>query len=502
MQARVSAQDTPSRRYGERVGHMKTGASALSIPVASMGNFSKAVGVEAFGPKVVTELEYVIKHGGLAPKRLLRKITRRGFGASVFSGLAGAAAARLVNTSSVTAEEAAGADFTIAIIPDPQYLATTCPNDLGEYYAAMMQWIVDHKHIVFTSSPPFFDANIKAVVGVGDCVNNTADSQCKNAEDAWTILDRNAIPFITPPGNHDYARDPDSRVHLGTQFATGYFSARNRSLVYGSGIGLGGEDMAYWIGSQDSTGANTAVKFVISGIKLLILAMDFFAGNDAWSWAYDVMRANSDCECYVTTHAWLTINGTQFERADSFGPQAYKMADPPYSNSAVEAWGNIGVKTWSNLFGIFGGHDVLSGRHVRRDESIREETRPSVKPSPEWFWHQVPVQSDSSRGQTVQQLFANSQQIDELCGVSVSTANGAGQIASVFLLSRRPALGLLEGRMISTHSRDWFDSRSASFPDGTSWRASETLLFSVPFTGLQEERTADPDRPKFSPKIR
>jgi hypothetical protein len=273
-------------------------------------------------------------------------------------------------------------------------------------------------------------------------------------------------------------------------------------LVYGSGIGLGGEDMAYWIGSQDSTGANTAVKFVISGIKLLILAMDFFAGNDAWSWAYDVMRANSDCECYITTHAWLTINGTQFQRADSFGPQAYKMGDPPYSNSAVEAWGNIGVKTWSNLFGIFGGHDVLSGRHVRRDESIREETRPSVKPSPEWFWHQVPVQSDSSRGQTVQQLFANSQQIDELCGVSVSTANGAGQIASVFLLSRRPALGLLEGRMISTHSRDWFDSRSASFPDGTSWRASETLLFSVPFTGLQEERTADPDRLKFSPKIR
>ena len=31
----------------------------------------------------MTELEYVIKHGGLAPKRLLKQITRRGFGASV-----------------------------------------------------------------------------------------------------------------------------------------------------------------------------------------------------------------------------------------------------------------------------------------------------------------------------------------------------------------------------------------------------------------------------------
>ena len=100
--------------------------------------------------------------------------------------------------------------------------------------------------------------------------------------------------------------------------------------------------MAYWIGSYDSTGANTAVKFVISGIKLLILAMDFFAGNAAWSWAYDIMLANSDCECYITTHAWLTMNGTQFQRTDSYGPDFYKMADAPYSNSAAEAWSNSG----------------------------------------------------------------------------------------------------------------------------------------------------------------
>jgi hypothetical protein len=248
--------------------------------------------------------------------------------------------------------------------------------------------------------------------------------------------------------------------------------------------------MAYWVGSYDSTGANTAVKLVISGIKLLILAMDFFAGNAAWSWAYDVMLANSDCECYVTTHAWLTINGTQYDRTDAFGPNGYKMADSPYSNSAVQAWSDIGVNTWPNLFGVFGGHDVFAGRHVRRDDTIRdeitrEERQPSDTSSSEWFWHQVPVQSNSSRRQTVQQLFANSQQIDEGCSPGLNTATGAGQIASVFLLSRRLELGLLEGRMISTQSRDWFQSRSASFPGGTSWGAAETLLFSVPFTGLQ-----------------
>jgi hypothetical protein len=425
----------------------------------------------------VTQLQYVIKHGGLTPKRLLKTITRRGFGASVLGGLTGAAASRLISTPSVAA---AGADFTIAIIPDPQFLAESCPDNLGGYYAAMMQWIAGNKNIVLTSSKTSFEANIKAVVGVGDCVNRTAGThEYTNAQRAWTILDKNGIAFTTPPGNHDYSNRPSSRSKLGAQFATGYFSASQRSSVYGSGIDLGGGDMAYWVGSHDTTGANTAVKFVVSGIKLLVLAMDFFAGSAAWSWAHDVMLANPDCECYITTHAWLTMKGKQFERTDGYGPDAYAMAAAPYSNSAAEAWSTIGVKTWSHLFGIFGGHDIFGGHN-------------SDPQSPAWYWQQVPVKSDSSRGQTVHQLFVNSQQLDEGCGMSRSRASGAGQIASVFLLSRRPALGLLEGRMISTQSGDWFESRSASFPGGTSWSSSETLLFSVPFAGLRKERTPHP----------
>jgi hypothetical protein len=339
-----------------------------------------------------------------------------------------------------------------------------------------MKWIVNNKNIVLTSSTPSFDANIKAVIGVGDCVNSTAGvNEFANAQAAWTILDANGIAFTTPPGNHDYTGGPSSRSNLGAQFATGYFSADNRSRVYGSGIGLGGEDMAYWSGSYDATGANTAVTFVISGIKMLILAMDFFAGNAAWSWAYDVMLANSDCECYITTHAWLTTNGTQFQRTDTYGPNIYSMPGAPYSNSAAEAWNDMKVNTWSNLLGIFGGHDLLGSRS-------------SGAPSPAWYWQRVPVRSASRRRQTVHQLFTNSQQLDAGCSTSVSQSSGTGQTASVFLLSRRPALGLLEGRMISTQSGNWFGSGLGSRPGGTNWSTSETLLFSIPFAGLQNER--------------
>ena len=428
----------------------------------------------------MTELEYVIKHGGLTPKRLLKKITRRGFTASVLGGFAGASASRLMSAPPPTG---AHADFTIAIIPDPQFLAASCPDNRGGYYAAMMKWIARNRNMVFTAGKSPFDANIKVVVGVGDCVNSTTGlNEYANAQNAWSILDANGIAFTTPPGNHDYSGGPGSRSNLGAQFATGYFSAANRSSVYGSGISLGGGDMAYWVGSHDTTGANTAVKFVISGMNLLILAMDFFAGNAAWSWAYDVMLANADCECYITTHAWLTTNGTQFRATDSYGPNFYSMAAAPYSNSAEEAWNTIGVKTWPHLCGIFSGHDIFGSTNAD----------PSVTLSQPWFWQHAPVKSGSSRGQHVHQLFVNSQQIDAGCNVSVSQASGAGQMASVFLLSRRPALGLLEGRMISTQTGNWFESRSASFPSGTSWSASERLLFSVPFEGHREERTQDP----------
>jgi hypothetical protein len=141
----------------------------------------------------VTELEYLLKHGGLTPKRLLQKITRRGFGVSVLGGLIAAAASRLMSTPSPAV---AGTDFTIAIIPDPQFLAESCPDGGGRYYTAMMQWIVDNKNIIFTSSPPSFDANIKAVVGVGDCVTPPLMLSSETQRPAGRFLTRIASPSL------------------------------------------------------------------------------------------------------------------------------------------------------------------------------------------------------------------------------------------------------------------------------------------------------------------
>jgi hypothetical protein len=443
----------------------------MSSPDSSQRQFDVLYDSNA---KVATLLLLIIGVGWVATSKDARVLDNRAH------GLIGTAASRLIPSASAAPS---GNDFTIAIVPDPQYLAESCPDVGGQYYASMMQWIVDNKYIQLRSGEEPFFANIKAAIGVGDCVNAAVDGEFKNAENAWRILDKNGIAFTTPPGNHDYtdfSNGITSRSSVGDQFKKGFFSAKSRSKVYGHGIDLGFGDRAFWIGSHDSAGANTAVKFMISGIGLLVLAMDFFAGNNAWSWAYDVMRAHPDCECYITTHAWLTAWGSQYRRTDGYGPDGYSMPGAPFSNAAAEAWNDIGVKTWPNLFGVFCGHDIFDPKRAA----------PSGVTTPAWFWQQVPIKSESSRRQTVQQIFVNSQELDHVCSKSASQGNGQGQIASVFLLSRRPARGVLEGRMISTRSTNWFKSKSPKHPEGTSWSDSETLLFSVPFTGLQGQSTS------------
>jgi len=423
----------------------------------------------------MTELEYRIKHGGFTPKQILKGISRRHFNAALLGGLAATQLSRPLRATP-------GADFTLAVIPDPQNLAVACPaSPAGSYYTGMMNWINTNKNLTLTTSPGgSFGANIKAVVGVGDCLNNPGGSETTNAVAGWTVLDSNSLAWVTPPGNHDYGSNaPATRSNLGSHFkTTGFFAASSRSAVYGAGISLGGGDMAYWVDSFDTTGANIAVKFVISGIKMLFISMDFFAGSSAWNWAYGVHQANLDCECYITTHGWLRMNGNQFARLDTNGPgsASYSMADSPYSNSTQQAWSGTGasgltasVSTWNNLFGCFGGHDI----------------DPASSGSPAWYWQRTPVSSSSARGQTVQQFFANSQEIDAGCSGSASLISGAGQLAQVFLLSRRPSLGLLEGRMLSTVTGDWIGPRPSGFPSGSAgWFTSEQLLFSIPFDGL------------------
>src|SRR5580704_14580475 len=85
-----------------------------------------------------------------------------------------------------------GQKFSIAVIPDTQYLFDEDRYD-PEVLARTFQWIVEHtqeKNIVFT-------------VQLGDIVNNGLPIEFSRASDVFKILDKNNIQYGYAAGNHD-----------------------------------------------------------------------------------------------------------------------------------------------------------------------------------------------------------------------------------------------------------------------------------------------------------
>jgi Calcineurin-like phosphoesterase len=85
-----------------------------------------------------------------------------------------------------------GQKFSIAVIPDTQYLLDEDRYD-PQVLAKTLQWIVDHtqeKNIVFT-------------VQLGDIVNNGLPTEFAKASDVFKILDSNDIQYGYAAGNHD-----------------------------------------------------------------------------------------------------------------------------------------------------------------------------------------------------------------------------------------------------------------------------------------------------------
>jgi Calcineurin-like phosphoesterase len=94
-------------------------------------------------------------------------------------------------------------DFSIVVIPDTQNEA--------QYYPQVMNiqtnWIAQNSQAL----------NIQMVLGVGDIVNDGAQTaQQQNADAAIRVLDNAAIPYMLAIGNHDYDNaDPKSRSVTG-----------------------------------------------------------------------------------------------------------------------------------------------------------------------------------------------------------------------------------------------------------------------------------------------
>lgn len=352
---------------------------------------------------------------------------------------------------------AADPDFTIAVIPDPQYLEIC-----GSAYSRIFSWITANQAAW----------NIKIALGVGDTQNTTGHEAVVAA--GFGILDTAGIPWASAAGNHDINNGGSigATRTVEAPFQLGGFLAGDRRATkaqYNAAL-PGGGGSATWGGYYDSGGSlnydaqNYWFTATIGARKLILAVLEFHPRSSVLVWLKGVHDAHPGYEFIVTTHSYLVDESAQSMRSvavsgagacsttdtniSSFGPDGYLQGAAPLSNSGCEMWGGsdgtwAGWKSWNDLTMVIGGHALYAVGH-------------NTGPQPPYYISLQPITSTGPRTQSVAQIFTNFQDLDNVAGYCPSgTRDGTTSVGHLTLLKFRPSTGKLEVYALSTNSGLW-----------------------------------------------
>ena len=214
-------------------------------------------------------------------------------------------------------QSAAGPDFTLVVVPDPQYYAATYPS----IYNAQMNWIVNNKS----------SNNIVYVASLGDNVDVASNAtQWTNADAAWELLDAGNVPYGLAAGNHDGA--PSGTASFNNYFGVSRFAGKS-----------------YYGGHYGSDNDNHYALFTASGLNFIVIFIEYddamtSTNHAVLQWANTLLQTHSNRRAIVVSHNMLQ-GGT----SSSFTPQGQTIYNALKGNP--------------NLFLMLGGHlDVASRR--------------------------------------------------------------------------------------------------------------------------------------------
>lgn len=374
--------------------------------------------------------------------------------------------------------KAADPAFTVAIVPDTQFLAGDATCSGATILNALIQWAIDNKQLSVNGTA----LNIKGFITVGDCQNtantgtgnanaNTQRTRITNAYNL-AIAENMFVSFCC--GNHDYQDPPSSRSNISyiwREDTGGAWSPTNIAAMYSGGMDLGNGDSASWVEAFSDTpesSANNAIRLQIGSRRILIIALEFFPRSDVMAWAKDLHDQYSDHEVWFTTHGYLTRLNARYARATQFGPNTYSLADAPDSNSGEQmfdgASGHTGITDMARARLVTCGHDIDG----------------FVTTGGSWIWQHTTA--TGAHDQSVEEIFCNAQgasgtgDLSNFCSSNPATPNGTSSTAHLMLLRIHPTT--VEAFMVSTNSGKWVGGSGVTNQD------DPVQLFSVPFVAL------------------
>jgi hypothetical protein len=219
-----------------------------------------------------------------------------------------------------------GQKFSIAVIPDTQYLFDRDRYE-PQVLAKTLQWIVDHTR----------DKNIVFTVQLGDIVNNGLATEFAKANDVFKILDRNDIQYGYSAGNHDINGGLYDNVRGPSPYLD-YFGPQRIA-----------SQRTYCGATSD--GYNTCHTFVGGGQRFLLLSLDWRASDATIGWAQSKLDEYPNVPTIITTHDFVQPTTDLTSNAATL------------SDYGQTLWDRL-VKSHNQIFMALNGHFWPSGQAV------------------------------------------------------------------------------------------------------------------------------------------
>lgn len=211
--------------------------------------------------------------------------------------------------------DTAAESFSVVLLPDTQNYSEKYPDT----YVAQALWVRQQAK----------KDNIKFVIHLGDIVQtSTIKLEWENADRAMRFLD-GVVPYSMAPGNHDMVVKNRDTTLYNEYYSPERFAGRK-----------------WYGGHMGETNDNNYCFFEASGMKFMILNLEFAPRDETLEWAAGVAKRYPDHRVIVATHCYMRP-----EQRDTACATSYKIA----GNSGEQMWQKF-VRKQPNIFLVVSGH--------------------------------------------------------------------------------------------------------------------------------------------------
>lgn len=247
---------------------------------------------------------------------------------------------RIVSKTPATPFDAPPGSWTIVALPDTQNYSDRYPD----VFLRQTDWIALHarSHIILF------------VTHEGDITNNNTPTQWLHARAALDRLVSARVPFLLSTGNHDYGPKGNASVRetkLNDSFTTSDYTASTSHGVFEPG-----KVENSWHELHTPSG------------PFLALGLEFSPRDEVLAWAAEVIAAHPDHKVIITTHAYLSSDGTRFDwQRKGEAQPANPLRYPIGANDGEGIWRKLAAK-FPNVLLVLCGHATGPGTGYLKSE--------------------------------------------------------------------------------------------------------------------------------------